>query len=206
MTRIFINEREIPSPPPSLTSLDAILKHIEQSYLAPKDVIRQIQVDGLPLLVDDSGTVPSNLIQGIEKRERVEITTGTLQEIARDSVREAISYLDRIETVIPSVASSFRVFPGPEAFADLKELCSGFYWLNVLLARLRECYKSLLGVPLPEQHQRFISVLQQLVNSQENDDFVLIADLLEYEVLPFIPVWKEIFVDIARKMEAASTT
>jgi hypothetical protein len=205
MTRIFLNEREIPSPPPSLTSLDEILKHVEHSYLAPNDVIRQIQVDGLPLLLDESGAVPSDLIQGIEKRETVQITTGTLQEIACDSVREAISYLDRIETAIPSLASSFQVFPGPEAFADLKELYTGFYWLNVLLARLRESYRSLLGAPLPEDYQRLVSVLQQLVDSQEKGDFVLIADLLEYEVLPIIPVWKGVFVDIARKMEAVST-
>jgi hypothetical protein len=205
MTRIFLNEREIPSPPPSLASLDEILKHVEHSYLAPNDVIRQIQVDGLPLLLDESGAVPSDLIQGIEKRETVQITTGTLQEIACDSVREAISYLDRIETAIPSLASSFQVFPGPEAFADLKELYTGFYWLNVLLDRLRESYRSLLGAPLPEEHQRLVSVLQQLVDSQEKGDFVLIADLLEYEVLPIIPVWKGVFVDIARKMEAVST-
>jgi len=206
MTRIFLNEREIQSPLPGYASLDEILKHVERSYLAPNDVIRQIHVDGLPLLLDESGALPADLIQGIEKRERVEISTGTLQEIASDSVREAISYLDRIETAIPSLASSFRVFPGQEAFANLKELYTGFYWLIVLLDRLRQSYASLLGAPLPEVHQRLGSVLQQLVDSQERGDFVLIADLLEYEVLPIIPAWKGVFADIAQKIEPVSIT
>jgi len=206
MTRIFLNEREIPQPPLGPTSLDDVLKHLEHSYLTPNDVIRQIRVDGLPLLLEEPGEVPSDLLQGIEKREKVEITTGTLQEIACDSVREAIAYLDRIETVIPSLASSFQVFPGPEAFVDLKELYTGFYWLNMLLDRLRQSYKSLLAALLPEHHQRFVSVLQQLIESQERGDFVLVADLLEYEMLPLIPAWKETFVEIARKIEAAPIT
>lgn len=206
MTRILLNEREIPSPLPGYASLDEILKHVERSYLAPNDVIRQIQVDGLPLLLDESGAISSDLIQGIEKRETVEITTGTLQEIASDSVREAISYLDRIETAIPSLASSFQVLPGPETFADLKELYIGFYWLIMLLDRLRESHRSLLQAPLPEEHLRLGSVLQQLVDAQEKGDLVLIADLLEYEVLPIIPAWKGVFADIAQKMQAVSTT
>jgi hypothetical protein len=48
-----------------------------------------------------------------------------------------------------------------------------------------------------EYHQRFISILKQLVTAQEQEDFVLIGDLLEFEILPIIPVWKALFADIA---------
>lgn len=212
MARIYVNEGEIPSPPPGISSLDEILKHVESAYLRPNHVIRQVQVDGLPLFPDGLAANTFNLSEGTEKREKVEITTGSLREIAHDSLLEAISYLDRIEGVIPSLASSFQVYPGPEAFENLKELYTGFYWLNVLLDRLKTSFEIpfgnilLQGAPLREYHQRFISILRQLVDSQEKGDFVLVADLLEYELLPIIPVWKELFVGIAQRMEAAATS
>jgi hypothetical protein len=211
MARIFVDEREIPSPPPGISSMDEVLKHIENNYLHPNHVIRQVQVDGLPMLPDGLEERTFDLSEGIEKREKVEVTTGSLREIAHDSVIEAASYLDRIESVIPSLASSFQVYPGPEAFKNLKELYTGFYWLNILLDRLKTAFEipfsdiSLRGVPVHAHHQKFISILQQLVDSQEKGDFVLVADLLEYEILSIIPVWKELFTSIAQRIEATAT-
>jgi hypothetical protein len=212
MTRFFVNDREIPSPPPGFSSLDGILKYIEENHLPPDNVVRQIQIDGLPLLPAERNAVPFDIREGIEKRQKVEITTGSLREIACESVRESIAYLDRIEPVIPSLASSFQAFPGPEAFENLKELYSGFYWLNLLLDRLEKNFRlsfwetSLQGSSFREYQQKFMSVMQQLVGSQEKGDFVLVADLLEYEVLPLLPVWKELFSGIARRLETASPT
>ncbi len=212
MTRFFVNNSEIPSPPPGFSSLDGILKHIEENHLPPGNVVRQIHVDGTPVLLTDLRTIPADLLQGIEQRERVEITTGSLREIACESLREAIAYLERVEPIIPLLASSFRTFPGPEAFTNLKELYSGLYWLNLLLDRLGKNLGvtfwdiPILGTTFREHQQKFVAIIQQLVNSQERADFVLVADLLEYEIHPLLPVWRDLFSGIARKLEAASTT
>ncbi len=212
MTRFFVDNREIPSPPPGFSSLDGILKHIEENHLPPDNVVREIHVDGTPVPLTDLRAIPAEFLCGIEKRARVEITTGSLREIACESLREASAYLDRAEPLIPLLASSFRTFPGPEAFANLKELYSGLYWLNLLLHRLEKNFgitfwdTSLHGTPFQEHQRKFLSVIQQLVDSQQKADFVLVADLLEYEILQFLPVWKELFSGIARKLETASTT
>ena len=45
--------------------------------------------------------------------------------------------------------------------------------------------------------------MKQLVQSQEKGDLVLISDLLEFEILPMIAVWKEMFLIIQEKVRAA---
>ncbi len=211
MTRYYVNQSEIPSPPTGVRSLHELLEHVEHAHLPPNNVIRQVQIDGRLLVSNERGEIPPEMMAGIDLRERIEITTGTLQEIARESLDEALSYLDRVERVIPSLASSFQASPGPEAFENLKELYTGFYWLNMLVDRLAKNLKVsfsdvlLRGSPLREHNEKFVSILRQLVESQEKADFVLVADLLEYEVLPLIPVWKELFVDLGHKMDAAPT-
>ncbi len=208
MTRFFINEKEI-APPLNASSLDQVLKHVEDAHIPPNSVIRRIRVDGLSLLPDALPENVGEILNQIENRDKIEIFTGTLPEIARDSITEAVAYLDRIETITSSLATSFQVSPGPESFNNLRQLCEGFYWLSLLLDKLEASFQiSLEDVfikekPAREHLQKFIAVLKQLIDSQERRDFVLISDLLEYEVLPLVPIWREIFSFVSQKVNAA---
>jgi hypothetical protein len=206
MTRFFIDNQEI-AVPFEIYSINEILKHVEGTHLLPNAVVRQIRVDGLPLI-----SVPeekSDLLYGIEKRDRVEIFTGTIAEIARDSIADALEYLNRVEAAIPSLGVSFQGTPGPEAFEKLKQLYEGLYWLNILLDKLKVNFHISLenvliqGTAASTHNQKLISVLKQLIESQEQGDFNLIADLLEYEILPFVPIWREMFTNVSEKVNAA---
>ena len=208
MTKYFVDEKEIVFPL-NITSLDQILKHVEDSLLPPNSVIRQIHVDGLPLLPETFSEDPAKLLRLLEDRQKVEIYTGTLQEIAHDSIADAIAYLNRVETVTPSLSETFQVSPGPEAFKNLQELYEGFYWLNLLFDKIETGLHIALkdvviqGIPAKEYQQQFVSILKQLIDSQEKRDYVLISDLLEYEILPLIPIWREMFIIIAGKVNVA---
>jgi hypothetical protein len=203
MTKLYVNNQEIAPPPPSISSLEQIIKHVEDNLLPPNAVIKQVNLDGSPIDASASQNDPALLLGDLTQREKIEIFTCTLKEIALDSIREASSYLERAETLTPSIASSFRDFPGPEAFETLKQLYDGFYWLTMLLDRLELVFKIDLdgtvvsGTSIREYHQKFLSILKQLVTAQEQEDFILIGDLLEFELIPIIPVWKSLFADIA---------
>jgi hypothetical protein len=189
MTRFFVNEREVP-PPLDISSLDKILQQVEAVHLPPSSVVRQIQIDGIPL----EGEVEelSHKLGQMENLEKVEIFTSPLVEVARDSITGALAYLDQIEAATPSLAASFQISPGPEAFHNLREFYNGFYWLTLddivvqNLSALDHCNK-------------FNDIIKQLINSQERGDFVLVSDLLEYEILPLIPIWKEMLSAFAMK-------
>jgi hypothetical protein len=209
MTKFYVNEREI-SPPLDISSLDKVLKHIEDVHLPPDSVVRQVQVDGIPLVPDDLPEAGPEILQQLETREKIEVYTGTMPEIARESIAEAIAYLDRIETATPELASSFQVSPGPGSFESLRQLYEGFYWLNLLMDKLETGFHVTFddvlveNIPARDHHQKFISILKQLIDSHERGDFAMIADLLEYEILPLVPVWKEMFRIIEKKAGVAS--
>ena len=205
MTKFYVNEREIP-PPLDATSLECILKQIEGIHIPPNSVVRQIQVDGIPLLPDDFPGNTSEWLQSLQSREKVEIYTGTLTEIASDSIADALDYLDRVEAATPSLAIGFQTYPGPESYEGLRQLYEGLYWLNLLIEKLEAGFHIRLeailinNVPVREHHQKFITVLKQMIDSQEKGDFILIADLLEYEILPLVSVWREMFTIILKKV------
>jgi hypothetical protein len=204
MTKFYVNEREI-SPPLDVTTLGIVLKQIEDDYLPPNSVVRQIQVDGIPVMPDDIPENASEMLQHLENREKIEFYTGTLAEIARDSIAEALDYLDRVEAATPSLASGFQISPGPESFESLRQLYEGLYWLNLLMDKLETSFHItfedilIQDVPAKDHQQKFISVLKQMIDSHERGDFTLIADLLEYEILPLVPIWREMFNFVLEK-------
>ena len=210
MTRLFVDEQEIPFPILATTSLEQVVSHVENTHLPAASVIKQIHLDGQPLVSDGFMNDPSRLAQAIENRDRIDVFTGTVGEIARDSIREAVCYLDRIEAVTPSLAASFHLSPGPEAFSNLKQFYEGFYWLTILLGRLETTFHIRManivvgGIPVEEHNRKFVIILRQIVEAMEREDCVLIADLLEYEILPLVPNWKDMFNVLAAEVDSAN--
>jgi hypothetical protein len=190
MTRFFINDREI-TPPMDVSTLNQVLKYIEDTHLPPNTIVRKIQIDGLPLVMESFSDGQSDIFNQIDKKDKVEFFTGTVVEIARDSIAEALDYLNRIEIATPSLITSFQTSPGQEAYDNLKHLYEGFYWLSLLLGKLGA------------NNQKFLATLKQLIDSQNQGDFVMISDLLEYEILPLVSVWREMFNIIEKKMNVA---
>jgi hypothetical protein len=210
MTRFYLNRTEIPAPPAGISSLNQFLKHIEEKHLPPYLIIREVNLDGLPLANDYNVNDPALFRTQFEQSEKIEVMAATVGEIARDSIREALSFLERAQALTPSLAESFQLSPGHEAFDNFKELLNGFYWMNLLLDRLQTNFR----IPLEEiliqdltckEHQhKFAALLKQLIDSLERADFILLSDLLEYEFLPLIQTWKEMFNKLIQKVEAAS--
>src|SRR5262245_23601532 len=206
MPRLYVDQQEVSLPAAGFTSLEEILKLVEETHLPPNTLIREIQVDGLPLSSEQFQSSPSTVLERIAERDRIEIFTANVWEIATDSIREAIEYLVRIETVTPALATSFRAHPGPERFENLRQLYEGFYWLNLLLDRLQVTFQfnldevQLAGKTARGHHVDLMTILKELIASQERGDFILMADLMEYEILPLIPVWKGLFAALGQKV------
>ncbi len=208
MTRIFVDAKEVPSLPPGLTTLADVLKHIEQNYLGPHSVVRRVCVDGAPLVVDELVSVASSEMARVTFRESIEITTGTLTEVAGESITEAVAYLRRIEPAIADLAAGFRDLPGPAEFDNLRQLYEGLYWLNLLLDRLQSSFGVDLGPAdsstlVRETHRHFAAILKRLIGAQEGEDYSLIARILESEILPLVPIWKALFEDAGKRIRTA---
>jgi len=209
MTRLFVDQREIPNQIPEAASLDLVVRYVEEKHMRPDSVIREIRVDGLPFGSESFGSDPSALLMALEQKQRIDVTTGTIKEIARDSIQEAIAYLARAEAITPSLAVSFQLSPGPGAFENLKQFYEGFSCLTNLLGRLETSLHvsldevSVGGMSARQLYLKLVPILKQLVEAQEKTDFILIADLLEYEILPLVPQWKNLFAGVGEKLDSA---
>jgi hypothetical protein len=205
MTRLYIDKHEIAPIPSDLSSLDQIIKLVESNHLPSNVVIRQIQVDGIPLIQDGEPDGPAEQIRG---QEKIEIVTSTLREVAVESIREAITYLNRAEAATHALAASLRVQVESQAAANLKQFYEGFYCVNLLLNRLEQSFQ----IPYEEVRigngsageycTKMASLLKEVIEAHEHKDYDLLADLLEYEVAALIPACKEVFEAVRTRILA----
>ena len=199
MTRLYIDKQEVAPIPQDLNSLDQVIRFVERDHINGDAIIRQVQIDGRPLISDGN---TNSFPDFIADKEKIEIFTGTLQEVALDSIREAIAYLERVETITPILANSFRTAACASTFENLKQFYEGFYWINRLVDRLAQSFHVPLaagqagGELAGAHHDRLTSALKALIEAHEKMDLGLMADLLEYEINPLIQGCKEIFVAI----------
>jgi len=201
MTQYFVDNREI-SAPFDASSLDQVLKYVERLHFKSTDaVIRQVRVDGQSIVPE----TPESVMQSGDW-EKVEIFTGTMGEVAHESIGGAMEYLGKLEELIPALSLKFQDIPESYDFGDLRNLCEGFFFINMLLEKLFTGYQISLdqtvvqGFSVREHLRKFIGVLNQLNESQEQGNYLMIADTLEYEILPFISVWKDVFEKISGKV------
>ncbi|MCL2877291.1 MAG: hypothetical protein FWF13_00760 [Acidobacteria bacterium] len=206
MTRYYVDGREV-EVPSNFSSFDQMLKHVEDRYLESSAIIREVHVDGSPL-APESFRGGDGILDRVGDWEKIEIFTGTLAEIAVESIAGAQDYLIKIANAAPALAVKFQDFPESEDFGNLGSLCEGFYFLSILLDKLASGYQLKLdeiivhGVSVSEHLQKFADVVKQLNEAQEKQEYLLIADTIEYEILPIVPVWKEIFEAVSVKIAA----
>jgi hypothetical protein len=205
MPRFYLNEREI-VPPPEIKSLDEILNHVDGNRLPANSAVRQVCIDGNSVIpVGFSGDL-SDIIKRIDASEKVEIVTGTVEEIVGDSISEAFAYIERAEEGIRALARHFQSNPGPQALECLYQLCEGFYWLHVLLSKLSANFQiffddlTVQGISAGDHRCKFISVLRGLLDSLERSDMTQISNLLNNEILSLVAIWKIMFQTIANSV------
>ncbi len=205
MTRLFVDKQEIAPLPARLNSLEQVVKLVEENHVPPNSVIKQVCLDGRPLMAGDGS---NRLSERIDSREKIEIFTGTLQEVAFESIQEAIAFLERLGATIQPLASSFRASVGAGEFCDLKRFYEGFYWTNVLLDRLMQSFHMSLdsiildGESASRHQEKLGAVLKALIEAHEQNDFSLLADLLEYEIVPLIQRSTQIFAAVRERLLA----
>src|SRR5512145_2502164 len=84
MTRFFINNKEI-APPLDRSSLSEVLKQVELEHLPPNSVVRKIQLDGRSVEPNAFSDKTHESAYRIDGQNTVEIFTGSLNDIARES-------------------------------------------------------------------------------------------------------------------------
>jgi hypothetical protein len=171
-------------------SLGDLLLYIDKNDVARGSVVRSIQIDGKEFPPDESATRQMSL----SKIETLEIEISTLPEIINKNIENADAYLIRLIPGIEQSVELFRMGNEQEANKFFINIIDGIDWLSqvldmILAAKGISSDTVFNGKTIQDRRTSLVVFTQQMVDANKNQDWVLLADLLEYEILPYYEEW-----------------
>ena len=172
--------------------LGDFIVHVEQGGVAQGNVVRSIKLNGQESSLDSSVTqkVPLSEIKTLE------IEVSTLSGIIDKNIENANTYLTRLIPGIEKAVELFRTGSEQEANQFFINIIDGMDWfsqvLDMILAAKEISLDTVIsGKSIQDRQASLVDFTQQMVDANKNKDWVLLADLLEYEILPYYKEWSD---------------
>jgi len=174
-------------------TLGDLVLHIEKQGVAQGNVVRSIQIDGK----ESSPDSPVARKTPLSEIETLEIEISTLSDIVNKNIENADAYLIRLIPGIEKSVELFRMGNEQEANKFFINIIDGIDWLSqvldmILAAKAISPDAVFDGKSIQDRRTSLVDFTQQMVDANKNQDWVLLADLLEYEILPYYQEWSNL--------------
>lgn len=175
-------------------NLSETVREVIWHHLPEDRIVDEIRVDGE--LVCKNGEYQKNIddCQG----ESIEVVTIPLDEVLRESVRTLVSHLSQVARLFSEIGRALRkgmvddVFGGDGVYRDrggaYVQGIEAMVAAQVLVDQIRGASGTsdhrAGNLLLVEDETRFEELLKSMLLAQESQDWILLADLVEYELVP----------------------
>ncbi|MBG0777708.1 MAG: hypothetical protein H0S85_14885 [Desulfovibrionaceae bacterium] len=173
-------------------------KVVEDGYLTDR-VVTDVKVN------DESfSEIYPHQAEDIEAREisKVEIISVPVKEMAVDITRELYKVVRLMSEGGRRVADLFRQADDAEAlevYQDLLDVTRDFVGM---IGVLRDEFSLEATADFTNAVDEISDLFTEMVEVMENEDWILLADLIEYEFLPAVDHWKKVIAGLREDIRA----
>lgn len=205
MLKIVINDIERDFDASSIDNLGNLFKCLLDEFSSQESHVTKIRLNGEELSENDiqaKGNLP------VQEIEELELSILSMPEIALNNINNAMEYLNKLIPAVTESSELFRTKSAEEANQHFIECIEGLTWFQEVIEIITIALKEELESPNPEHknisklQQKMLQLVKDISDSQEKKDWVMLADLLEYELTPVLEEWASIlplFVNAAKK-------
>ncbi len=195
--KIFINGVE-ETQTYSGTTVAEVLDQVIQDKVFGGTFISALKFDNKLVDIDADRTRQTPIVDV----NSLEIEVSSLGSLVIKNIANAEDYLKKLIPGIQQASELFHSGNEQEANKFFLNIVDGIEWfsqvidavLNVIgenSASLRFNKKSIL-----DRKQLLLDLITQMLTANKNKDWVLLADLLEYEILPYYKEWELILPEL----------
>ena len=201
MPELEINGINLPVGP-EVHNWNELLQELESKHLGRGQAIASVRFDGDEIIqFRDSKYLDRPLVSIGEVR----IEAKPLQLMTKDAVEDAHHYLVSLQASLADVADAFRNQLTEQANMKLSEVFQG---IKILLSLLEGIELSLTGQYKTGSTQvenavvEMGPILESLIEAQTQADWILVADILEFELLCNLTTLENTVQDFKQKLGA----
>lgn len=188
-----------------VNNLEEILLNLSDTAIPPDHLVGCVMVNGSEFSEIFPGQAKEILTLNINE---LEIKTVPLEKFARAAMKDSVVFVNDIIASVSKTAELFRIFDESEANEKMSQIIDPLRalitFINSTKVDLKWDFKTehINGHPIIEDWEKLHSVIDELKSTQEEGDWILYADLLEYELIPVLNSWVTIFDEKSRNFNA----
>lgn len=140
-------------------------------------------------LVADSVDIyedPEQYLDGdLKNINKLEVIARTAGEFTNDILLSAAAYLTGANQELEKLSESFYKNPSNETWQNFGDMLEGMQWLNQIVLSIDQMKEK------PQNWDEFLKLaatleveLKNMEEAVENQDFILIGDIIQYEIMP----------------------
>jgi len=202
MPHLEINGINLPVNP-AICTWRELLEELESKHLGAGKVIGSVHFDGTEVGGFRDEAILGRPIQTIEE---VRIEAVSLHDMVTSALIESEGYLLSLQTSLVDVAEKFRQQQTDPANTKLTQVFEG---VKMFVALLRGIELSLVDgldhnqSTVEQLFAEMTPTLQSLIESQIQRDWVLVADILEFELLANLSSFERILTEFRQLLRLA---
>ena len=192
MARLVVNDVEL-TVDPALQTWGDLLTVLDADLAAAGEVVTAARLDGVD---EPTYREPDFLDKKLAEVEHVDIEAGSPSELARRSVDEAAIALESLRAAARRIGTDFRGHDVSTANRDLSALSDGLRILVTTIHALAQILHLDLngldcdGEPAETRIEAAGEALRMLIEAHETEDWITVADVLEYDLDPALGSWR----------------
>jgi hypothetical protein len=191
MTTSVWNKNEIEKQFQTCATLKDLIGFIETDFSARGEVVCEIRINGILIDENDEAKFAN---QATSEIRDLSVRSTKPAVLIVDALNSTIAFIPQLETRALATAEHFRaadLVRGQVAFAEITEGCQ---WMVETLLHVKGAAAG-LQITLENldlwqsSEKRFFDVTQDLLKARSTKDWILLADILEYELTTLLQSW-----------------
>lgn len=194
--QVTLNDQSLPVDLSHLRNLEEALMELNEKFIPTGEQLFQVQLNGQ--FFTERYPRESRYIT-LGEVSTLDLKTVTDSDLARGILGDAAVKVQTLVEALEKGAALFRLAAEDEANYYFAQVLDALRWLlqtgegacQVLDVDLaKECSPQIGDVA--EFLKRFQDLLDEMLQVYQEEDYILLADLMEYELLPMVQEWQKI--------------
>lgn len=199
--QVTINDQSLPVDFSHLRNLEEALLELNDKFIPSGQQLFQVQVNGQ--FFTERYPRESRYVT-LGEVSTLELKTVSDTDLARSILTDAAHQGETLVQALEKSAALFRLAAEDEANHYFAQVLEALRWLiqtgegacQVLDVQLDQVTTPQFG-NVSDFLKRFPALLDEMLQVFEEEDYILLADLMEYELLPMVQEWQKILSHIS---------
>jgi hypothetical protein len=194
--QVTLNDQTLPVDLSHLRNLEEVLLELNEKFIPDGQQLFQVEVNGE--FFTERYPRESRYVT-LGEVARLDLKTVSDTDMARAILSDAASQALTLVQALEKSAALFRLAAEDEANHYFAQVLEALRWLlqtgegacQVLKVDLGQVTSPQIG-DVSDFLKRFQDLLDEMLQVYEEEDYILLADLMEYELLPMVQEWQKI--------------